>query len=285
MKETETKISAKRLAKRKRLYVYVNEDEFDYFKDLAKLKTGKSNLSLLVRVLLNELAEKTFRLLVDGSESISHTGNTVIASRDLSRRGNLPTTENRSLNQEIATTATQSRNDGLNSGSLNDNRHIERSEISQQDSSPTVQNNGICPTHSGSGSLNATNQENSEKGGLATHSTQFCLRLPSDDMAYFDVLARQAEMSLNACLCMVLRGFRHHNPKLFNDEIAVLHQSNYQLSKLGVNLNQIAKQLNAMSGTSLATTQIQAVGNVINEHCLKVEKLLRENRRRYTYEI
>ena len=250
MKETKTKISAKRLAKRKRLYVYVNEDEFDYFKDLAKLKTGKSNLSLLVRVLLNELAEKTFRLLVDGSESVSHTGNTVIASRDLSRRGNLPTTENRSLNQEIATTATQSRNDGLNSGSLN-----------------------------------ATNQENSEKGGLATHSTQFSLRLPSDDMAYFDVLARQAEMSLNACLCMVLRGFRHHNPKLFNDEIAVLHQSNYQLSKLGVNLNQIAKQLNAMSGTSLATTQIQAVGNVINEHCLKVEKLLRENRRRYTYEI
>ena len=140
MKETETKISAKRLAKRKRLYVYVNEDEFDYFKDLAKLKTGKSNLSLLVRVLLNELAEKTFRLLVDGSESISHTGNTVIASRDLSRRGNLPTTENRSLNQEIATTATQSRNDSLNSGSLNDNRHIERSEISQQDSSPAVQN-------------------------------------------------------------------------------------------------------------------------------------------------
>ena len=118
MKETETKISAKRLAKCKRLYVYVNEDEFDYFKDLAKLKTGKSNLSLLVRVLLNELAEKTFRLLVDGSESISHTGNTVIASRDLSRRGNLPTTENRSLNQEIATTATQSRNDSLNSGSL-----------------------------------------------------------------------------------------------------------------------------------------------------------------------
>ena len=103
MKETKTKISAKRLAKRKRLYVYVNEDEFDYFKDLAKLKTGKSNLSLLVRVLLNELAEKTFRLLVDGSESISHAGNTVIASRDLSRRGNLPTTENRSLNQEIAT--------------------------------------------------------------------------------------------------------------------------------------------------------------------------------------
>ena len=34
-------------------------------------------------------------------------------------RGNLHTTENGRLNDEIATPATQSRNDGLNSGSLN----------------------------------------------------------------------------------------------------------------------------------------------------------------------
>lgn len=92
-------------------------------------------------------------------------------------------------------------------------------------------------------------------------------------------------MSLNACLCTVLRGFRENNPKLFNDEIAVLYHSNYQLSKLGINLNQIAKRLNAMDSASLATKQLNMLSSVINEHCQKVEKLLRENQRRHAYRL
>ncbi|MBR6876925.1 MAG: hypothetical protein IKN18_02410, partial [Neisseriaceae bacterium] len=47
----------------------------------------------------------------------SLSNSTVIASEQ-SERGNLHTTENGRLNQEIATPATQVRNDGLNSGSL-----------------------------------------------------------------------------------------------------------------------------------------------------------------------
>lgn len=209
MKKTKTK--------RKRLYVYVNEDEYDFFKDLAKLKTGKNNLSLLVRVLLAESSEKMFRQLVQSFENESQ--------------------------------------DEPKLSELNRNKIM--------DSEDAV-----------------------EKGGISSlPEKRFSLRLPSDDMAYFNALAKQAEMSLNACLCTVLRGFRENNPKLFNDEIAVLYHSNYQLSKLGINLNQIAKRLNAMDSASLATKQLNMLSSVINEHCQKVEKLLRENQRRHAYRL
>lgn len=222
-----TEITTSRLAKRKRLYVYVNEDEYDFFKDLAKLKTGKNNLSMLVRVLLNELAEQSFRRLVSENKEIANNGNL---------------------------------NTGNVSGSLNHSLLTKHKTMYRE----------VAADNGGFSSL---------------RKKRFPLRLPSDDMAYFDALAKHSEMSVNACLCTVLRGFRENNPKLFNDEIAVLHHSNYQLSKLGVNLNQIAKQLNSMSGASLATSQIRALRGLINEHCQKVEKLLRENQRRHSYDI
>ena len=44
--------------------------------------------------------------------------NTSVIASEQSERGNLHTTENGRLNQELATPATQVRNDGLNSGCL-----------------------------------------------------------------------------------------------------------------------------------------------------------------------
>lgn len=116
MKKTKTK--------RKRLYVYVNEDEYDFFKDLAKLKTGKNNLSLLVRVLLAESSEKMFRQLVQSFENESQ--------------------------------------DEPKLSELNRNKIM--------DSEDAV-----------------------EKGGISSlPEKRFSLRLPSDDMAYFNALAKQA---------------------------------------------------------------------------------------------
>ena len=57
----------------------------------------------------------------------SLNNSTVIASEQ-SERGNLHTTENGRLNQEIATPATQVRNDGLNSGCL---KHLFKAVITK----------------------------------------------------------------------------------------------------------------------------------------------------------
>ena len=54
--------------------------------------------------------------------------NTGVIASEQSERGNLHTTENGRLNQEIATPATQVRNDGLNSGCL---KHLFKAVITK----------------------------------------------------------------------------------------------------------------------------------------------------------
>ncbi|MBR2252678.1 MAG: plasmid mobilization relaxosome protein MobC [Neisseriaceae bacterium] len=64
-----------------------------------------------------------------------------------------------------------------------------------------------------------------------------------------------------------------------------MQHSNYQISAIGRNLNQIAKRLNAADGVSLTTTQIKQWRAEIQEHCQQVGNVLKENRKRYTYHI
>ena len=111
------------------------------------------------------------------------------------------------------------------------------------------------------------------------------IRLSATEKAYFVALAKQVEMSLNALIATILRAYREQNPKLFNNEIAVLQHSNFQLLAIGRNINQIAKHLNAADGASLTTTQINQWRAEIQEHCQQVGKVLKENRTRHSYHI
>ncbi|MBQ9258894.1 MAG: plasmid mobilization relaxosome protein MobC [Neisseriaceae bacterium] len=111
------------------------------------------------------------------------------------------------------------------------------------------------------------------------------IRLSATEKEYFVALAKQVEMSLNALIATILRAYREQNPKLFNNEIAVLQHSNYQLLAIGRNINQIAKHLNAADGVSLTTTQINQWRAEIQEHCQFVGNVLKENRQRHSYHI
>lgn len=111
------------------------------------------------------------------------------------------------------------------------------------------------------------------------------IRLSATEKAYFVALAKQVEMSLNALIATILRAYREQNPKLFNNEIAVLQHSNFQLLAIGRNINQIAKHLNAADGVSLTTTQINQWRAEIQEHCQFVGNVLKENRKRHSYHI
>ena len=184
---------------KKRVYVYVDDDELEQFKALALQKVGINNLSLLVRQLLREeLFEQSAQGLPEQSNNVS--------------------------------------------------------------GSPDDENQG------------------------ETKTGQF-IRLSPQEKAWFVQLAKQKEMSVNALICTILRAYRENNPKLFNDEIATLQHSNYQISAIGRNLNQIAKRLNAANGVSLTTTQINQLRAEIQEHCQQVGKVLKESRTRHSYHI
>ena len=78
-------------------------------------------------------------------------------------------------------------------------------------------------------------------------------------------------------ICMT----RHHlynKHELLGNEIEVLRKSNYELYRIGVNVNQIAKQLNA---GSQAHIDIINLSKNIDKHTTIVGKILKENLNRY----
>ncbi|MBR3424655.1 MAG: plasmid mobilization relaxosome protein MobC [Neisseriaceae bacterium] len=192
---------------KKRVYVYIEDDELNKFKELALQQTGTSNLSLLVRQLLKKELEQS------------------------------PQTEQ---------------------STLFENKTKKHSPVFI---SPNVE------------------EEKTQ------NNSSLRIRLSATEKAYFVALAKQVEMSLNALIATILRAYREQNPKLFNNEIAVLQHSNFQLLAIGRNINQIAKHLNAADGASLTTTQINLWRAEIQEHCQQVGKVLKENRQRHSYHI
>ncbi|MBO4576450.1 MAG: plasmid mobilization relaxosome protein MobC [Neisseriaceae bacterium] len=132
-----------------------------------------------------------------------------------------------------------------------------------------------------SGSLNdeTTVDETHNRRGLY-------VRLSHTEQEFFTQLAKQSGMTINALIALILRAYREQNPKFFNNEIAELQNSNYQMLAIGRNINQIAKQLNSMGlEASLSTTQIAAIDRAIKEHCGVVGNLIKANRKRHSYHI
>jgi hypothetical protein len=58
-------------------------------------------------------------------------------------------------------------------------------------------------------------------------------------------------------------------------------QSNYQLLRIGRNLNQIARQLNAGEAANLSTVKIGQLHQFIEKHTSTVHEVLRTNKRRF----
>ncbi|MBP5788761.1 MAG: plasmid mobilization relaxosome protein MobC [Neisseriaceae bacterium] len=192
---------------KKRVYVYVEDDELEKFKELALQQTGTNNLSLLVRQLLKKELEQS------------------------------PQTEQ---------------------STLFENKTKKHSPVFI---SPNVE------------------EEKTQ------NNSSLRIRLSATEKEHFVALAKQVGMSLNALIATILRAYREQNPKLFNNEIAVLQHSNYQLLAIGRNINQIAKRLNAADGVSLTTTQIDQWRAEIQKHCQFVGKVLKESRTRHSYHI
>ena len=72
------------------------------------------------------------------------------------------------------------------------------------------------------------------------------LYLNVDELAAVDRMADQLYKNRNQTLIAIIRSFVANEPQYTHDEIVVLRDSNSELRKMGVNLNQIAHRTNSI---------------------------------------
>ncbi len=72
------------------------------------------------------------------------------------------------------------------------------------------------------------------------------LYLNDDELAAVDRMAEQLYKNRNQTLIAIIRSFVANEPQYTQEEIVVLRDSNSELRKIGVNLNQIAHRTNSI---------------------------------------
>ena len=106
------------------------------------------------------------------------------------------------------------------------------------------------------------------------------LKLPPHIADYLTQGAKIGKMSANRYALAILAGYIDQHPILTGNEVTALYQSNYQLVKIGNNLNQIARKLNAGETASLTSQNIAELAAFIDQHTDKVGELIRQYRKR-----
>ena len=107
------------------------------------------------------------------------------------------------------------------------------------------------------------------------------LKLPSFVASYLQKLAQNQQMSANRAALSILMEHISCHPVISDNEVQALYQSNYQLLRIGRNLNQIARQLNIGENASITTQHIHELKAVIDAHTERVHQVLKTNRRRF----
>jgi predicted DNA binding CopG/RHH family protein len=106
------------------------------------------------------------------------------------------------------------------------------------------------------------------------------IRMPQPSVEKLREEAKANSMTLNQYIRLLLVSHLHKEALPSTSEVQALRDSNYQLYKIGVNLNQIAKALNTGSAMSLTTNELRSVRELIDGHFKKVGSLLQAVRRR-----
>lgn len=89
--------------------------------------------------------------------------------------------------------------------------------------------------------------------------------------------------SLNSVVRDIVQEYITNNPVLNNDEVQALYQSNYQLLRIGRNINQLARQFNAILPQSITTQQLNELADFLERHTEQVGKILRKQDKTFKY--
>lgn len=89
--------------------------------------------------------------------------------------------------------------------------------------------------------------------------------------------------SLNSVVRDIVQEHITQNPVLSNDAVQALYQSNYQLLRMGRNINQLARQFNAILPQSLTTEKLNAILQYLDYHTEIVGKILKKQGKSFKY--
>ena len=107
------------------------------------------------------------------------------------------------------------------------------------------------------------------------------LQLTPIQYNYLRTSAEQHSMTANAYAVDILNYHITHHPTLSNSEAEALYQSNYQLLRIGRNLNQIARQLNIGESSSITAEEIRQLLSFIEKHTEKVNDVMLASQKRF----
>lgn len=104
------------------------------------------------------------------------------------------------------------------------------------------------------------------------------LRLPPHIASHITRSAAAARMSPGRYILALLANHTDGSPILTDAEVQALYQSNYQLSAIGRNINQIARKLNSFEAFGMSSGQFADWMCFIDRHTEQVRKVLLEQR-------
>lgn len=116
--------------------------------------------------------------------------------------------------------------------------------------------------------------KNLSRKKLRVQKKRVQLSIPIYDFEYLQTLANNSKSSIQYYIIYVLYNHLYNERKLLGNEIEVLKKSNYELYKIGVNVNQIAKANNAGDKMELP---INMLSNKIDSHVNLVMGILKSN--------
>lgn len=118
------------------------------------------------------------------------------------------------------------------------------------------------------------------------------LYLNDDELAAVDRMADQLYKNRNQTLIAIIRSFVANEPQYTHDEIVVLSDSNSEIRKIGVNLNQIAHRTNSIDFDRVSDGETvkellkrmikrtEELSRTIDEHVAKVWAIINAGRYR-----
>ena len=114
-----------------------------------------------------------------------------------------------------------------------------------------------------------------------TVKNRFEVRISSKEMNTLSQIATNENVSINRYVALLVKQHLYKHAPLTEGVANALLQSNYQLLRIGRNLNQIARQLNIGEGVDLTSQKIEALNDIIDKHTEVVGQVLQVNRRRF----
>lgn len=89
--------------------------------------------------------------------------------------------------------------------------------------------------------------------------------------------------SLNSVVRDIVQEHITQNPVLSNDAVQALYQSNFQLLRIGRNINQLARSFNAVMPQSLTTEKLNEILEYLKHHAKIVSNVLKNQMKSFKY--